>query len=172
MEPQNGIYEFTRRGLVFRADETQCICYLYTEGHEADFLAGLELTASLALEALGGLSIHGAAGAVNGTGYFMPGVSGTGKSTAIRHGGFEKIIGDERIFVLPSGNGWEMFSTPFWSAGRTQCPARCDHRLHSVIHLHQAKRFKLAALSTLNSLECFMQCRILWYRRKKERRST
>ena len=79
---------------MFRADETQCICYLYTEGHEADFLAGLELTASMALEALGGLSIHGAAGS-HYTGYLMPGVSGTGKSTAIRHGGFMKIIGDE-----------------------------------------------------------------------------
>ncbi|MGB0647901.1 MAG: hypothetical protein ACPGQS_12035, partial [Bradymonadia bacterium] len=135
----------------------QRISYLYTDGHEADFLAGLELTASLVVESLGGLSIHGAAGVVNGTGYLMPGISGTGKSTAIRNGGFEQIIGDERVFVLPVADGWEMASTPFWSAGRKQCPARCVHRLDSIIHLHQAKRFKLAALSTLNSLESLMR---------------
>lgn len=150
-------FEFKRRGLVFRANESERLAHVYTDGHEADFLAGLELIASLAVESLGGLSIHGAAAAVNGTGYLMPGISGTGKSTAMRNGGFERIVGDERIFLLPNADGWEMISTPFWSAGRAQVPARYSHQLNSVVHLQQAKGFKLAALSTLNSLEWLMR---------------
>ena len=150
-------FVFERHQLYFQADEQQRTSHLYTQGEEADFLAGLELTLSLACEQLGGLSIHGAAGAVNACGYLMPGVSGTGKSTAARNAGFECVVGDERVLLIPNDGDWLMFSTPFWSAGRSQCPDRIFHVLDVVLQLDQSERMKISTSTRLNSLEWLLR---------------
>ncbi len=150
-------FVFERHNLYLEADESQHISHLYTHGEEADFLAGLELSLSLACEHLGGLSIHGAAGAVNGTGYLMPGVSGTGKSTAARTAGFQCVIGDERVLLMPIDSAWMMFSTPFWSSGRAQYPGRAYHPLHAILQLDKASGLKLSAIRPLNSLEWLLR---------------
>jgi hypothetical protein len=150
-------FVFERHALYFEAVASTCTSHLYTRGEEADFLAGLELSLSLACEALGGLSIHAAAGVVNGVGYLMPGISGTGKSTAARNGGFEQIIGDERVLLLPCDGQWTMISTPFWSAGRAQCPPRASHKLDVILRLDKSTFLELSALKIINSLECLLR---------------
>jgi len=160
---------FERHALYFEATESTCTSHLYTGGQEADFLAGLELSMSLACDALGGLSIHGAAGAVNKTGYLMPGISGTGKSTAARYGGFEEIVGDERILLLPHDGDWIMISTPFWSSGRTQCPDRTTHKLDVLLRLDQSVSLELTASKPLNSLEWLLRS-VVYYGTDEGRR--
>jgi hypothetical protein len=157
LEHEEESFVFQRHALYFKATASERTSHLYTQGNEADFLAGLELSMSLACEVLGGLSIHGAAGAVNGTGYLMPGISGTGKSTAARYGGFEHIIGDERVLLLPLDGGWLMTSTPFWSTGRLACPERATHKLDVILQLDQAESLALTVSKPLNSLEWLLR---------------
>ncbi len=89
------------------------------DGGQAAALAGLELALSQAVRELGGCLLHASAGTIGSDCWLMPGPSGTGKSTAAR-GGFDRVLSDERVAVMPDSSGaYQVWSTPFWSDGRT-----------------------------------------------------
>ena len=156
-------FSFKRHGLEFTADCEKRTAHLYSNGEEADFLAALELCMYLACHQLGGLSIHGAAGVVNHRGWLMPGPSGTGKSTAARFAGFERIVGDERILLLPSvEKGWQLVSTPFWSRGRTRVPEPYSHALGAIVALEKRGSLHLTQISQAEALESLMR-NIVYY---------
>jgi len=156
-------FSFKRHGLEFVADRENQSAHLYSVGEEADFLAALELCMYLACHQLGGLSIHGAAGVVNHKGWLMPGPSGTGKSTAARFGGFERVIGDERILLLPCiDTGWQLVSTPFWSRGRERVPEPCQHELHAILDLEKRAALHLTEIPQAEALESLMR-NIVYY---------
>ena len=81
--------------------------------------------------------MHAAAGVYQGHGWLIPGASGAGKSTAAREGGFDSILSDEMVIVLPTPqrtqqvnherfqSAYHLYSTPFWSAGRV-APLSCS----------------------------------------------
>ena len=161
---------FARDQLQFTADLKDRCATLYTNGEEADFLAALELCLTLACQQLGGLSIHGAAAVVDGKGWLMPGPSGTGKSTAARYGGFEKVIADERVFLFPEdGECWRMVSTPFWSRGRAESPSPVGHRVDVLLGLEKAKSLQLSGVSKINALESLMRNIVYYGKEPRER---
>ena len=156
-------FSFKRHELEFVANRDQCEAHLYSNGEEADFLAALELCICLACHQLGGLAIHGAAGVINRRGWLMPGPSGTGKSTAARYGGFERVVGDERILLLPSRDSrWHCISTPFWSRGRHPIPAPYSHSLDAVVTLEKKESLCLKDIQRTDALESLMR-NIVYY---------
>ena len=168
-QPVDAFY-FARHQLQFTADLKNRCATLYTHGEEADFLAALELCLTIACQELGGLSIHGAAAVVDGKGWLMPGPSGTGKSTAARYGGFEKVIADERVFLLPSDGGeWKMVSTPFWSRGRIESPPPVWHRADILLGLEKANSVQLSGVSKIDALESLMRNIVYYGKEPRER---
>ena len=93
----------------------------------------------------------------------MPGPSGTGKSTAARYGGFERVVGDERILLLPSRDSrWHCISTPFWSRGRDPIPAPYSHSLDAVVTLEKKESLCLKDIQRTDALESLMR-NIVYY---------
>jgi hypothetical protein len=79
----------------------------------------------LALVALerGGLLVHGAGFLRHAQGVLLLGPSGAGKSTSVRvSAGLARTtaLGDDLILLLPQGQGWLAWGTPFWN---TETPA-------------------------------------------------
>ena len=84
----------------------------------------------------GGLLMHASAGVYQERGWLIPGVSGAGKSTSVREGGFDLVLSDEMVIVKPVNSKrdvstirthYRLYSTPFWSEGRTlPCLAGVD----------------------------------------------
>ena len=99
--PPNLPFNYQRVALRFCADPVQRTAWVYVGAEKADVMAAIELVLTLAVHQLGGLCVHASAGVVAGKGFLMPGPSGTGKSTSVNYGGFEKVIGDERIILMP-----------------------------------------------------------------------
>lgn len=81
--------------------------------------AALQLTLEHVLLFDSGLIVHASAGVVDGEAWLMPGVSGTGKSTAAREAGFDAVLSDEMCVVRRTSDGVAVHGTPFWSEGRT-----------------------------------------------------
>ena len=75
--------------------------WVYVGHDDENVIAALALMTTIAIHQLGGLCVYASAGVVADEGFLMPGPSGTGKSTSVNYGGFEKVIGDERIILLP-----------------------------------------------------------------------
>ena len=156
-------FSYQRHQLIFTADPKNSHAHLQTKGHEADFLAGLELCMCLACEALGGFAVHGAAAIVNRRGWLMPGPSGTGKSTAASLGGFEQVIGDERILLLPiSSGGWYLQSTPFWSRGKSQSPPPIGHPIEGILRLEKETFVDVSPIRDVEALESLVR-NIVYY---------
>jgi hypothetical protein len=109
-----------RHDLVFRLAPSRSSAIAHTNNSEGAFLAALELALQVALLDDGGLLIHAAGGVIDGRGWLLPGPSGTGKSTAAREAGFDRVLSDERVVVRVDGEGRStLWGTPFWSTGRT-----------------------------------------------------
>ena len=102
--------------------------------------ASIQVILQRALAQREGLLVHASAGVYQGQGILVPGPSGIGKSTIAREAGFDQVLSDEMIIIekLPltgtstrSDTGsdlqtslkptpcYQIFSTPFWSEGRT-----------------------------------------------------
>ncbi|MEZ4466172.1 MAG: hypothetical protein R3F43_17390 [bacterium] len=80
--------------------------------------AAIQLTLEAALLPRGGLLVHASAGVVGAEAWLMPGPSGTGKSTAARAGGFDRVLADEICVLRRTPAGFVVGGTPFWSADR------------------------------------------------------
>ena len=83
--------------------------------------ASLQLWLQRALRSRGGLLLHSGGGSYKGEGWVIPGVSGAGKTTAVKSAGFELCLSDEAVAVtspVAPDASWLIWGTPFWSAGR------------------------------------------------------
>lgn len=109
-------FEYRRHDLHF-ISECNDAAEAWFDGGLAGFLAAIELALYVAVSAKSGLLVHASVGIIDSGAWLMPGPSGTGKSTAA-HGGFERVLSDERVLLLKSERGFTAWGTPFWSDGR------------------------------------------------------
>lgn len=105
-------------------------------GHPDGLHAILELALAAALP--DGLLLHAGAGVVDGRAWLLPGPSGTGKSTAIRAGRFERVLSDERIIARRRGDRWWAWGTPWWSSGRQPALDPGPVPIAGLVRLHHA----------------------------------
>jgi hypothetical protein len=77
------------------------------------FDAFLRVLYSMLLVRSGGALIHGAAVKTLHGAWLMVGMSGAGKSTLCGQG-FRTVLSDELVAVRRDGDGFHIFSTPFW----------------------------------------------------------
>lgn len=155
--PANMPFNYQRVALRFCADPAQRTAWVYVGAEKADLMAAVELVLTLAVYQLGGLCMHASAGVVAGKGFLMPGPSGTGKSTSVKYGGFEKVIGDERIILMPENGGWMIYSTPFWSKGRAVTPRPESNTLAGILMLRKGLVIRTSPLTHLDVLRCLMR---------------
>lgn len=100
----------------------QLVADSWIDGSFGSIEATLQVVLQWTLSQRGGLLVHAAAGVFEGRGWLIPGVSGAGKSTAAREGGFDQVLSDEMVIVRPvsdSSGAYQLDSTPFWSEGRS-----------------------------------------------------
>ncbi len=89
--------------------------------------ASVQVILQKALASRGGFLVHASAGVYQGRGILFPGVSGTGKSTIAREAGFDEVLSDEMVIIefcfssstQQEHHGYQLYSTPFWSEGRS-----------------------------------------------------
>lgn len=90
--------------------------------------ATIQVALQWSLQSRGGLLVHASAGVYQGRGVLIPGPSGAGKSTAAREAGFDVVLSDEMVIVEEErgherdherGHRYALYSTPFWSEGRS-----------------------------------------------------
>ncbi len=111
-------YLFDRLDVRFAADAGRARLRGWHNGSEGALDALFGLAHQVGTLVRGGLVIHAAAGVVDGRAWLLPGVSGTGKSTAARAAGFERVLADEMVVVRRANEGFRAWGTPFWSKGR------------------------------------------------------
>ncbi len=116
--PAGSDFVFTRDDLIFATNPARSRMWAVTDGTGGSFRAVLELALQTALLARGGLLVHAAAGVLDGEAWLLPGPSGTGKTTAARGAGFDRVLTDERVVVRRGDAGFVAWGTPFWSEGR------------------------------------------------------
>jgi hypothetical protein len=114
----------------------------------------------------GGLLMHASAGVYQGQGWLIPGVSGAGKSTSVREGGFDLVLSDEMVIVKPVPSKsdistvcthYRLSSTPFWSEGRTLPLVVAEAPLNLVGFPIKAKRAQLLPCSSTKAVSLFLQ---------------
>lgn len=107
-----------------RFDDDHRTLNCWIDGSFGSIEASLQVALQWALLEQDGLLIHASAGIWRGEGWLIPGPSGAGKSTSARTAGFDEVLSDELVILLPSLSSasdipFTLFSTPFWSEGRT-----------------------------------------------------
>jgi hypothetical protein len=137
--PPEEHFVYQRKGLTFGSHAGRST--LWHDGR-GSVSAGMELALSQAVRAEGGLLLHSSAGVVGAECWVMPGPSGAGKSTAAR-GGFDRVLSDERVAILPDGDGYRVWATPFWSKGRSLVLSTGSAPLGVLARLNKAKLAKL-----------------------------
>ena len=107
--------------LVFMSDQMgRGMIQSWVDGSLGSLEATLQVVLQWTLAREGGLLVHASAGVYQGQGWLIPGVSGAGKSTAVRGGGFDLVLSDEMVIVrVDQKRRYRLYSTPFWSEGRT-----------------------------------------------------
>lgn len=111
-------YVFDRLDVRFTADADRARLRGWHNGSEGALDAVFGLALQVGVLARDGLVVHAAAGVIDGRAWLLPGESGTGKSTAAREAGFDRVLADEMVVVRRASAGFEAWGTPFWSNGR------------------------------------------------------
>lgn len=136
------------------------------DASEGSFEAALQLSLEAALLFDGGLVVHASAGVVNGGAWLMPGVSGTGKSTAARNAGFETVLCDEMCVVRcvegPAGPTLMVAGTPFWSADRRLPLCTAEAPLTVLARLVQSTAVSACPLGASDAVAWFLGCVTLY----------
>ncbi len=114
----------------------------------ADIGYFLRVVLAVQVFARGGLLFHTAGIAHHGQGYALFGVSGSGKTTAAHFSAPDPVLNDDLVLLWPSGEGWQMYATPF---GKRRGDVRCVP-LHCLLRLVKDKEVFLAPLSSAQAL--------------------
>lgn len=120
------------------SDVSQQHATSWIDGSLGAIEASIQILLQRALALRGGLLVHASAGVYQQQGILVPGPSGVGKSTIAREAGFDQVLSDEMVIIekliltctntssddnihLSSNHipSYQIFSTPFWSEGRT-----------------------------------------------------
>jgi hypothetical protein len=127
----------------------------------------LRILLSLHLVRTGGLLLHAASILREGSGYLFVGRSGAGKSTIARRAGpGGAVSSDEISLVRPSGDGYQVYGTPFWGelAGSGENIAA---PLAQICVLEQSGENRLEPLDRAEALRRILQC-VLFFARDAE----
>ena len=158
--PPAGSEIYRRPELVF--GEGAAGLWAHMDASEGSFEAALQLSLEAALLFDGGLVVHASAGVVDGGAWLMPGVSGTGKSTAARNAGFEAVLCDEMCVVRRVGSALRVAGTPFWSADRPLPLCTMEAPLTVLARLVQAKAVAARPLAAADAVTWFLGCVTLY----------
>jgi hypothetical protein len=103
----------------------------------------------------GGVLIHAAGIARNGSGYVFCGPSGIGKSTVVSYSKGATILNDDLTVIAPGHeNPWEIFATPF--ANPNQPVLNGYARLSKIFLLKQSNEVVLETISNGKALSEFI----------------
>jgi hypothetical protein len=132
----------------------------YVDGSEGAAEAALQVLLQRLLRLKRGLLVHASGGVYGGQAWLIPGPSGAGKSTAVRRGGFERVLCDEMIALTldPHPTLW---GTPFWSEGREALGLPLtleDAPLEALTFPRKALTPQLTPLSPLEASRALMRC--------------
>ena len=130
------------------------------DGSEGAAEAALQVLLQRLLRLKRGLLLHASGGVYQGRAWLIPGPSGAGKSTAVRRGGFERVLCDEMIALTldPHPTLW---GTPFWSEGREALglPLTLEGApLEALTFPRKALTPQLTPLSPLEASRALMRC--------------
>jgi hypothetical protein len=94
---------------------------------------------------VGGVMLHAAGIVRDGLAYLFFGHSGSGKTTIARLSpGI--VLNDDLVILLPEGNVWRAFGSPFWNHSQVK-PAALSAPVTALFWLEQSKRVQLEPLS-------------------------
>lgn len=121
----------------------------------------LRVLLSSVLVQRGGFLLH-AAGLMRGStrGLALPGLSGSGKSTAARLcAGRFSVLNDELVALTPAGPGnrWHVHGTPFWGGFKGRGMNR-RASLSGLCFLHKGSRFGLRVMAKNEALAGLLKC--------------
>jgi hypothetical protein len=94
----------------------------------------------------GGLMVHGAGIVRDGRGFIFFGHSGSGKTTVARHSAEHLVLNDDLVIVLPRGETWWIYGTPFWNLDQVP-PQPGSAPLAGLFRLVQAKSVYLQPMT-------------------------
>ena len=102
-----------------------------------------------------GMMVHGAGILHNGSGYLFFGRSGSGKTTVSHSSVNDEVLNDDLVAVVPQGNTWKMYSTPFWNPTQVK-PKPLAAPLTAMYRLVQDNKAYLESFKTGQALAEFM----------------
>ena len=108
--------DYQRDDLILSFDPQQQHAWAIIDEYLGSIEACIQIILQYSIRQQQGMLIHASAAYAQGETWLMPGMSGTGKSTAARLGGFELVLSDEMVVVTPYTNHkYMVWGTPFWS---------------------------------------------------------
>ena len=149
--PDKALIQYRRLddlAIILEPDHHRPTVYSWVDGSLGSIEATLQVILQWSLQSRGGVLVHASAGIYQGQGILVPGESGAGKSTIAREAGFDRVLSDEMVIVEPdqssSSTAYQLYSTPFWSEGRT-LPMIIDKApLKLIAFPHKSNRAKLS----------------------------
>jgi hypothetical protein len=112
----------------------------------------LRVIFALLANANNGVLLHTAGIVRNGFAYLFFGHSGSGKTTVCRVSSSDyTIINDDLILLLPEGNSWRAYGTPFWNPTQIK-PSAISAPVASMYLLIQAKNVAVYKLSASQAI--------------------
>jgi len=119
------------------------------------------LTARIALEE-GGFALHGAGIRKEGATWIFAGVSGAGKSTAVRLSSPCEELGDDFAVLVPGAAGWRTLAAPFDNRERAPAdPMQGTIPLAGVWRLFQSREIRTEQPATLQGVASLLTCVML-----------
>jgi hypothetical protein len=98
-----------------------------------------------------GMMVHGAGILHNQCGYLFFGRSGSGKTTVSRSSVNDEVLNDDLVVLMPQGNTWRMYSTPFWNPTQVE-PKPLAAPLTAMYRLVQDNKVYLETFKTAQAL--------------------
>jgi len=99
----------------------------------------------------GGLMLHAAGIVRKGLAYLFFGHSGAGKTTVCRLTSEGTVLNDDLVILLPEGEGWRVFGTPFWNPTQAE-PTQDSAPLKALFWLVQAEQVRIESMDNGNAI--------------------
>lgn len=99
----------------------------------------------------GGMLFHSAGIVREGQAFLFFGPSGSGKTTVSRLSSDYLTLNDDLLVLLPLGDGWQVYGTPFWNPSQTR-PSSQHAPLAGLFRLVQDKDVYLKKMSKSRAL--------------------